>query len=152
MHQWDGSAQRDDLTGVGTGWGTVGGMSDRRFPFRFAAAYRLPALAFGITPVTAHVDVDATHLRVRYGPWSLRTPRENVAGVERTGGFAFLKTAGPPHLSFSDRGVSFCTNGDDAVCVRFHEPVPAIDPTGRIRHPGATLTVADVPGLLATLG
>lgn len=126
-------------------------MSDLRFPFRFAAAYRLPALAFGITPLTSWVDVDEEEVRVRYGPWSLRTPRENIAGVQRTGGFSFVKTAGPPHLSFTDKGVSFCTNGDDAACVTFHEPVPAIDPTGRIRHPGATLSVADVPGLLAAL-
>ncbi len=127
-------------------------MDDLRFPFRFASAYRLPALAFGITPLTARVDLDDTDLRVRFGPWSLRTPRSNVAGVQRTGGFGYLKTAGPAHLSFSDHGVSFCTNGDDAVCVRFHEPVRALDPTGRLRHPGATLTVEDVPGLIAALG
>jgi hypothetical protein len=126
-------------------------MSPQRFPFRFATTYRLPALAFGITPLTAWVDLDDDELRVRYGPWSLRTPRANLDEVNRTGGFGFLKTAGPPHLSFTDRGVSFCTNPDDAVCVTFHEPVPAIDPTGRIRHPGATLTVADVPALLAAL-
>jgi hypothetical protein len=132
--------------------GQGGGMADVRFPFRFAAAYRLPALAFGITPLTSWVDVDETHLRVRFGPWSLRTPRENVASVQRTGDFSFVKTAGPPHLSFTDRGVSFCTNGDDAACVSFHEPVTAIDPTGLIRHPGATLTVENVPGLVAALG
>jgi hypothetical protein len=126
-------------------------MSELRFPFRFAAAYRLPALAFGITPLTAWVDVDDDELRVRYGPWSLRTPRTNIATAQRTGDFSFLKTAGPPHLSFTDKGVSFCTNGDDAACLTFHEPVPAIDPTRTIRHPGATLTVADVPGLLAAL-
>ena len=126
-------------------------MSTRRFPFRFAAAYRLPALAFGITPLTAWVDVDDDELRVRYGPWSLRTPRANIATAKRTGDFGFLRTAGPPHLSFTDTGISFCTNGDDAACVTFHEPVPAIDPTRTIRHPGATLAVADVPGLLAAL-
>ena len=131
--------------------GQAGEMADLRFPFRFATAYRLPGLAFGITPWTAWVDVDETHLRVRYGPWSLRTPRENVDAVQRTGDFAFLKTAGPPHLSFTDRGVSFATNGDDAACVTFHEPVVALDPTGRIRHPGATLTVDDVPGLISAL-
>ena len=68
-----------------------------------------------------------------------------------TGGFRFLKTAGPAHLSFADRGVTFATNGDRAACVRFHEPVRAIDPTGLIRHPGATLTVADPPALIAAL-
>lgn len=115
-----------------------------RYEFAFAAAYRAPALLFGVTPRTAWVDLGAESLSVRFGLWTLRTPLANVAGVERTGGFAFLKTAGPPHLSFTDRGITFATNGDDAVCLRFHQPVPGIDPTGRIRHPGATLTVAEV--------
>ena len=119
-----------------------------RFPFRFAASYRLPALAVGVTPATAYVEVTDTELHVRFGLWRLRTPRSNVASVERTGGFAFLKTAGPPHLSFTDKGVTFATNGDDAVCARFVDPVVVLDPTGRIRHPGATMTVAD-PAALA---
>ena len=122
-----------------------------RFPFRFAAAYRLPALAVGVTPITSYVDLGDTELLVRFGPWRLRTPLANVTGTERTGGFAFLKTAGPPHLSFSDHGVTFATNGDDAVCVRFAEPVRLLDPTGRITHPGATLTVAEPPALMAAL-
>ena len=122
-----------------------------RFPFAFAPSYRLPALLFGITPVTTYVEVDDLALRVRFGPWSLRTPRSNVAGVDLTGGYAFVKTAGPPHLSFRDRGVTFATNGDRGVCVRFHERVQGIDPTGRILHPGATMTVADPDGLAALL-
>ncbi len=122
-----------------------------RFPFRFAPAYRPAALVLGITPRTAYVDLTedgaAPELSVRFGLWRLRTPLANVVGVERTGGFSYIKTAGPPHLSFADHGVTFATNGDDAVCVRFAEPVRLLDPTGRIRHPGATLTVAD-PGAL----
>ena len=122
-----------------------------RFPFRFATSYRLPALAVGVTPMTAYVEVDEVELRVRFGPWRLRTELTNLDGAERTGEFSFVKTAGPPHLSFADRGVTFATNGEDAVCVRFHEPVTVLDPTGRVRHPGATLTVADPAALLATL-
>ena len=34
---------------------------------------------------------------------------------------------------------------------RFHQPVPAIDPTRTIKHPGATLTVADPEGLARAL-
>lgn len=120
-----------------------------RLPFRFARAYRLPALAFGVTPQTAHVDLTDHELVVRFGFWRLRTPVSNVEGVERTGGFSLLKTAGPPRLSLADKGVTFATNGDDAVCVRFHEPVSVLDPTGRLRHPGATLTVADPDAVLA---
>lgn len=126
-------------------------MEPRRFPFAFATAYRLPGLLFGVTPLTTWVEVDDTELRARFGPWTLRTPRSNVASAQETGGFAFLKTAGPAHLSFTDRGVTFATNGDRAVCVTFHEPVQAIDPTGRIRHPGATLTVADPAALIRAL-
>lgn len=122
-----------------------------RYDFAFAPAYRPPALLFGITPWTAWVDLDERHLAVRFGPWRLRTPVTNVAGVQRTGGFRFVKTAGPPHLSFTDRGVSFATNGDDAVCVQFHRPVAGIDPTGRLKHPGATLTLADVDGFESAL-
>jgi hypothetical protein len=127
--------------------------SERRFLFRFAPGYRVAALLFGITPQTAHVALSQRDLRVHFGPWRLRTSRSNVAGVEQTGGFAFLKTAGPPHLSFTDHGITFATNGDQALCVRFHEPVKVFDPTGRfLRHPGATLTVADPPALARALG
>jgi len=122
------------------------------FPFAFTGPYRAAGLLFGVTPRTASVRVHDDELRVRFGLWSLRTPIGNVAGAEQTGGFAFLKAAGPPHLSFSDRGVTFATNGDRALCVRFHQPVPAIDPTRRIKHPGATLTVADPDGLARALG
>ncbi len=125
-----------------------------RYAFDFSAAYRGPALLFGITPRTAWVELDERTFGVRYGPWSLSTPVTNLADVVRTGGFAFVKTAGPPHLSFSDRGISFATNDgrggpDDkrALCVSFHTSVPGIDPTGRIKHPGATLTVADPDAL-----
>lgn len=123
-----------------------------RHPFAFDPAYRLPALLFGITSRTAWVEVTGEELRVRYGPWSLRTPLSNISGTELTGGFAYLKTAGPPHLSFADRGVTFATNGREALCVRFATPVRGIDPTGRIVHPGATLTVADPSALRADLG
>ena len=88
---------------------------------------------------------------MRFGPWTLRTPRDNVAEAVETGGFAFLKTAGPPHLSFTDRGVSFATNGRAALCVTFHEPVRAIEPTGVLTHPGATLTVAEPVALRRAL-
>lgn len=124
----------------------------QEFPFAFAPSYRWPARVFGITPRTAWVRVTDDDLLARFGLWRLRTPRSNIAGCQLTGDFAYLKTAGPAHLSFKDRGVTFATNGDHALCVEFTEPVRAIDPTGRIRHPGATFTVADPAGLAAALG
>lgn len=126
-------------------------MTTRRFAFAFASAYRLPALVLGITPRTTWVEVGPDELVVHYGLWRLRTPLDNIESVQETGGFTFLQTAGPPHLSFSDRGISFATNGDRAVCLQLVEPVPGIDPTGRIRHPGVTLTLADIEGFRAAL-
>ena len=122
------------------------------FDFAFAPSYALAGRAFGVTPRSTTVEVGPAWLFVRYGPWRLLTPRSNIAKAEVTGGFSWLKTAGPPHLSFSDRGVSFTTNGDRALCLEFHEPVPAIDPTASITHPGATISVADPEGLADALG
>ena len=124
----------------------------QRFAFEWAPAYRLAALPFGITAWTAYAEVTPAELRVRFGPWSLRTPVGNVVKAESSGDYAFVKTAGPPHLSFSDHGISFATNGRSGVCVSFDKPVAGLDPTKRILHPGATLTVADRAGLAEALG
>lgn len=124
----------------------------RAFDFAFDPTYALAGRPFGITPRSTTVEVGPTWLFVRFGPWRLLTPRSNIASAEVTGGFSFVKTAGPPHLSLSDKGVSFTTNGDRALCLSFHEPVPAIDPTATITHPGATLAVAAPEGLAESLG
>jgi hypothetical protein len=65
----------------------------------------------------------------------VRTSTSNVARVEVTGPYAFLKTAGFARLGITDRGLTFASNGDRGVCITFHSPVPGIDPFGRIRHP-----------------
>ena len=121
------------------------------FAFRFDPAYRAAGLPFGVLPATTSVEVDETSLHVRFGLWRLTTPLSNIAGTEVTGPYSFVKTAGPAHLSFSDKGVTFATNGEQGLCIRFREPVRALDPTGRLRHPGATVTVDDVSGLAAAL-
>jgi hypothetical protein len=119
-----------------------------RYDFAFAPPYRLAALPFGVLPGTTWAELGPGGLRVRFGPWRLHTTLDNIEGAERSGGFSFVKTAGPAHLSFSDRGVTFATNGDDAVCVRFRSPVAGIDPTRLLKHPGATLTVRDPQAFL----
>ncbi|CAN5628033.1 hypothetical protein BH11ACT8_BH11ACT8_07820 [soil metagenome] len=121
------------------------------YDFAFAPSYRAPALVFGVLPATTGVHLGPAGLRVRFGPWRLQTTLDNIADASRTGGFGWWKTAGPAHLSFADRGVTFATNGDDAVCLTFHTPVAGIDPTRRVRHPGATITVADPERFLAEL-
>lgn len=117
------------------------------YPFRFDRRYRLAALPFGVTPDNARVTVEDDWLEVRFGPWRLESPLANITSVQLTGPFRFAKTAGPPHLSLVDRGITFATNGDRGVCVAFRQPVPAMEPTGRLRHPGVTVTVADLAGL-----
>lgn len=123
----------------------------REFAFAFEGRYRLPALLFGITPSTALVTVTDDELLVRFGPWRLRTPLVNVAGTQLSGDYAFHRTAGPAHLSFADRGITFATNSRRGLCVSFDDPVAAMEPTGTLRHPGATLTVADPEELAAAL-
>ena len=123
----------------------------REFDFSFEGRYRLPALAFGVTPGTARVVVTDEELLVRFGPWRLRTALTNVADTQVSTGYAWYRTAGPAHLSLADRGVTFATNSRRGLCVSFVEPVRAIEPTGFLRHPAATLTVADPDALAAAL-
>jgi hypothetical protein len=117
------------------------------FPFEFEPSFRYVALPFGITPGSARVVLTDSDFEARFGLWRVRTPVGNLAAVELTGPYGFLKTIGPAHLSWADRGLTFATNRRQGVCVRFHEPVPGIEPSGRLRHPGLTVTVADCSGL-----
>lgn len=126
-------------------------MIDRIFEFRFEPTYRAAALAFGVTPRTAEVTVGDDTVAARFGPWRVRTPLSNVADVEITGPFSLVKTIGPAHLSLADRGLTFATNSRRGLCIRFREAVPGLEPTRRVRHPGLTVTVADVEGLAAAL-
>ena len=122
-----------------------------RLPFRFNPTYRRLARLFGVTPEGASVDLRGEELEARYGPWRVRTPLNNIACVDVTGPYAFLKTAGPARLAITDRGLTFASNGDRGVCITFHSPVPGIDPFGRIHHPELTVTVLDVDGLVEAL-
>jgi hypothetical protein len=119
-----------------------------RFPFRFDPTYRRLARLFGVTPERAWVELSEEALEARYGPWSVRTPVHNIAGAEVTGPYSFFKTAGPPRLAITDRGLTFASNADRGVCITFRSPVAGI---GRIRHPELTVTVLDVDGLAEAL-
>lgn len=125
--------------------------SASQFRFEFAASYRPAAAMFGVRPSNASVTVTPAHLLARFGRWTLRTPLSNIAHVEFTGPFAYPKTAGPAHLSFYDRGLTFATTGRQGLLIEFVEPVPGIEPFGVIRHPNLTVTVEDRDGLAATL-
>jgi hypothetical protein len=113
---------------------------------------RAPALAFGITPNTTGVAVTHAHLVVRFGPWRLATPLDNIEGAELSGPYRLWKVVGGARLSLADSGITFATNTRRGLCLRFREPVPAALPLPFPRHSAATLTVADPDGLVAFLG
>ncbi len=81
---------------------------------------------------------------MRFGPWRVRTTIANISDVSVTGPYAFLKTAGPARLAVTDRGLTFATNADRGVLLSFRAAIPGIEPTGLLRHPELTLTVADI--------
>jgi hypothetical protein len=126
-------------------------MTTRRFDFEFEDRYRLAAAAFGITPHWSWIVLTAHQLEVRYGPWHVRTPLDNIATVTTTGPYLFIKTAGPARLTVSDRGLTFASNSRQGVQLDFVEPITGIDPLGRIRHPNLTVTPGDCAAFVAAL-
>jgi hypothetical protein len=121
------------------------------FAFDFHPLFRLPARLVGVTPRTAHVELTTDSLDVRFGPWRMTVPRDDIVDVARSGPYRPWRVIGPPHLSFADRGITFATTPQAGLCLRLREPAPGIEPTGTIRHPGLTVTVADIDGLLDAL-
>ncbi|GAB3936315.1 hypothetical protein GCM10027614_12620 [Micromonospora vulcania] len=121
-----------------------------RFPFRFDPVFR-PALALlGVRPATAWVAVTDREVLIRYGPWRLRTERSNLTAAELTGPYRWWRAIGP-RVSMADRGVTFGSSAAGGLCLRFGVPVPALAPGPWLRHPGATVTVADPPALARVL-
>ena len=121
------------------------------FEFAFDPEYRAAALAFGVTPGRTGVDIKDGRLVARFGFWRLETEVSNIEGTEVSGPYRLFTTIGPAHLSLADRGLTFASNRRRGLCMKFTEPVPGLEPTGRLRHPGLTVTVADVDGLARAL-
>jgi hypothetical protein len=119
--------------------------------FEFTPVFRAAALPFGILPRTCRVELLGPHLIVSFGPWNISTPLDNIDGAEVTGPYGWLKVIGPPHLSLADSGLTFATNPTAGACLRFREPVPGIEPFGRVKHPALTVTVAEPDQLVADI-
>ncbi|MBO0680376.1 hypothetical protein JRC04_23160 [Mycolicibacterium sp. S2-37] len=126
-------------------------MTDQTFPFRFTRPYQLAAAPFGIHPSTAEVVIHDDQLICFFGPWQVASSLDNIIAVAITGPYSFVRTAGSARMSMADRGLTLATNGDRGVCMLFEVPVPGIEPTGRLRHPNLTVTVADCDGLAKAL-
>ena len=121
-----------------------------RFPFAFDDRYRRILRVIGVTPHNSVVTVDDEQLSVRFGRWRLGTPLSNITGMEMSGDYRWYKAIGA-RGSFADRGLTFGTNVDRGLCVKFAEPVPALVIGDWLKHPGMTVTVADVDGLAEAL-
>jgi hypothetical protein len=124
----------------------------RRFHFEFHPLFRLPALLAGVTPMSAHLDVDDERVRVTFGRWRMEIDRDDVESVTRTGPYRPWKVIGPPHLSLADRGITFATTNRAGVCISLRRPVAGIEPTGLLKHPAVTVTVEDPDELVTLLG
>jgi nitroreductase len=120
-------------------WGRQEAMD--RFPFAFDPRYRPFLLLEGVTDA-AEVRLADGELDARFGWWRVRTPLSNVSGTRITGPYRWWRVIGT-HVSLADRGLSFGTNTDRGLCITFTDPVPGMEPTGRVRHPGLTVTVAE---------
>jgi hypothetical protein len=118
--------------------------------FRFDRAAAPLLRLLGVSSANSGVRIADGVFHVRFGPWRLRTPTANIAGAVVTGPYHWVRVVGP-HLSLADRGVTFGTNAERGVCVRFDAPVPALLPVRALRHPAVTLTVDDPEALAASL-
>jgi hypothetical protein len=112
------------------------------FAFDFDPVFRLPLAAMGVLPGTSGVTIDDDVFDARFGPFRLRTPVSNLKDVQITRDYRWYRAIGP-RLSRTDLGATFGTNTRGGACVCFHEPVKALF---GVRHPGLTLTVADLEG------
>lgn len=121
-------------------------MPAQTFAFAFDPRFRGMLRLLGVRPENASVTVDDESFDARFGRWRLKTPVTNLKDVRVTRGYHWFKAIGP-RGSAADNGVTFGTNADAGVCVCFHEPVGALVSKGILRHPGLTVTVADVDGL-----
>lgn len=123
-----------------------------RFAFDFHPVFRLSAFLFlGISPRSAWVEVDGDDVEIRFGVWNMAFDRSDIEAVTVTGPYRPWKVIGPPHLSLVDEGITFGTNAQRGVCIELLHPVRGLEPTGLLRHPNITVTVADIDGLVAAL-
>lgn len=104
----------------------------------------------GVTPLTAHAELSEEGLSVRFGLWKLETELSNITCFKVTEDYAWYKAIGA-RGSFVDRGLTFGTNVDRGVCVKFAKPITALVPGDIMPHPGLTMTLADIDEFVAAL-
>jgi len=129
-------------------------MTTADFEFVQERRFQPILLALGVTPGRSRLEVGEHDLDVRFGPWRVRTPRDNIVGAQVTGPYRWWRAVGV-RLSLADRGLTFGTSAERGVCIRFAEPVGLETARKgrrlRARHPGLTVTVDDPESLVRAL-
>ncbi|WP_181779067.1 hypothetical protein [Pseudonocardia pini] len=121
------------------------------YQFSFTRLTRPVLAVLGVGPGTSWVRVEHDRLDVRFGPWRVQTLLTNIASVETSGPFGLVKALGP-RLSLADRGLTFGSDTDGGVCLRFIRPVTGLVPFGLLHHPGLTVTVSTPQLLISRVG
>lgn len=121
------------------------------FPFRFGDVTSLASRLFGIWPESSGVVVSAEDLTVRFGPWLVTTPVDNIAAATVTREVPLLAAGGPPRIDPRTGALTMATSPHRGVKLRLREPVSGGLPTDRVRHREIVLTVRDPEGLVALL-
>ncbi|HEX9711258.1 MAG TPA: hypothetical protein VGB52_01740 [Actinomycetota bacterium] len=115
---------------------------EERFWFGFDDRFRWVLAALGVWPDRAWAQIAGGLVTARFGRWLLETPVENVAETSISGPYSPLKAIGV-RWSFTDGGLTFGTNTERGICLRFGEAVPGGTPFVVITHPGLTLTLEE---------
>jgi hypothetical protein len=124
--------------------------TDQRFEFDFDPRFRWLLALAAVRRSTSQVTVTDDLLVARFGPWRCETPLANITCVQLTGPYRWYRAIGA-RGSLVDRGLTFGTTTKGGVCIEVCEAVRGLDPFGKWRHPGLTVTVADREGLATLL-
>ena len=122
------------------------------FGYAIDKRYLPVLLPFLLRPARDGVTLtDEGTLVATFGLFKIATPRTNITGAHITGHYRWW-TAPGVRMSGADDGLTFGTNHNGGVCIRyFSERVPS--PLRRHGHSSAlTVTVTDLEGLTTALG
>jgi hypothetical protein len=122
-------------------------VSSQFFPYDRDPRWKLLLFPLGLDDDDG-VTVDDETVRATFGRFAIDTPRSNIAGASLSGPFRWYTAVGL-RLSFSDDGLTFGTNHERSVCIRFHERIRRV--IGFRDHSSLWVSVADPEGLVAAL-
>jgi len=120
------------------------------FPYAFSKKLAPLWVPFGLRPSKDGVTLtDDGRFVATYGVLRIETPIDNIDDAHITTGYRWWTAIGA-RISFADDGLTFGTNPDGGVCVHFGQKVASV--LRRSGHSALTVTVLDLPGLLAAIG